>query len=189
MSEIQFVYEDRPLRVSGDKMFNQGIRSAETRLENLERYGRFSSTAYWYTARALRVAKVTPKRIYVYYPEENGSTFVLDRETFERKGGAIPGRGVLARYRRPYYLRPRRKGEIFWRRGEIVTPENAWPYYKTLGLVPPVSKDEVKQAFRDLVKQNHPDSGGSADEMRKITEAYEIALTETVDYVKGDSNE
>lgn len=189
MSEIEFVYQDLCLWVSGDKTANAGVRSAETRRENLERFGRFSVPAYWYTARALRVAKITPKRVYIYYPEGNGSTFVLDRETLETKGRAFPGMGVPSRYRRTCYLQPRRKGETLMRRGEFLTPEDIPDFYKPLGLVPPVSKDEVKQAFRDLVKRIHPDSGGSADEVIEINRAYDVALTRTVDYVKGDSNE
>ena len=46
--------------------------------------------------------------------------------------------------------------------------------YVTLGISPNATEAEIKKAFRKLSKIHHPDKkGGSAEEFRKISEAYE----------------
>jgi DnaJ-domain-containing protein 1 len=42
-----------------------------------------------------------------------------------------------------------------------------------LGLQVGASQEAIKQAFRHLVKQHHPDMGGSAEVFRRVTEAYQ----------------
>ncbi len=49
-------------------------------------------------------------------------------------------------------------------------------FLTTLGLLPPVSEEDVKQAYLVKVRQAHPDHGGSADEFIRIQQAYERAL-------------
>ena len=46
-------------------------------------------------------------------------------------------------------------------------------YYETLGLRMDASKDEIKKAYRRLVKKYHPDRGGDAEKFKEIQEAYE----------------
>jgi hypothetical protein len=45
-----------------------------------------------------------------------------------------------------------------------------------LGLVPPYSVEDVKEAYRAKVKTAHPDVGGTAAQFSEIQEAYERAL-------------
>ena len=45
-----------------------------------------------------------------------------------------------------------------------------------LGLKRGASQDAIKKSYRHLVKQHHPDLGGSANEFRKINEAYQRLL-------------
>lgn len=45
-------------------------------------------------------------------------------------------------------------------------------HYRTLGLVRPVTDDEVRSAYRERVKQCHPDRGGDAAEFDAVTIAY-----------------
>lgn len=45
--------------------------------------------------------------------------------------------------------------------------------YEALGLDANASPDEIKKAFRNKTKENHPDKGGSEDAMQKINDAYE----------------
>ena len=45
----------------------------------------------------------------------------------------------------------------------------------TLGLLPPVSKEDVEQAYRQLALKVHPDHGGHIDDFRKLQSAYERA--------------
>ncbi|MDP6352948.1 MAG: DnaJ domain-containing protein [Alphaproteobacteria bacterium] len=49
-------------------------------------------------------------------------------------------------------------------------------YYGLLGAAPEASVDEIKSAYRDRVKETHPDSGGGGDTdaFRRITEAYNV---------------
>ncbi len=45
-----------------------------------------------------------------------------------------------------------------------------------LGLKRGASQDAIKKSYRRLVKNHHPDIGGSADEFRRINEAYQLLL-------------
>jgi hypothetical protein len=45
-----------------------------------------------------------------------------------------------------------------------------------LGLQPGASQQAIKQAFRKLVKEHHPDLGGSADAFRRINDAYQLLM-------------
>jgi curved DNA-binding protein CbpA len=38
------------------------------------------------------------------------------------------------------------------------------------------SKEAVKQAHRRLVKQHHPDMGGSAEAFRRVNDAYQLLI-------------
>lgn len=44
----------------------------------------------------------------------------------------------------------------------------------TLGLAWPCTRDDVKRAFREAVRKNHPDLGGTDEKMRAMLEAREI---------------
>jgi hypothetical protein len=48
-------------------------------------------------------------------------------------------------------------------------------FLTTLGLIPPCTVEDVKQAYLSKVKTAHPDVGGDAAEFRKIQEAFERA--------------
>ncbi|QNI53835.1 DnaJ type IV chaperone protein [Synechococcus sp. BIOS-E4-1] len=45
-----------------------------------------------------------------------------------------------------------------------------------LGLQTNASQEEIKQAFRMLVKQHHPDLGGSADAFHRVNDAYQLLM-------------
>ena len=49
-------------------------------------------------------------------------------------------------------------------------------FLQRLGLVPPCSVEDVKQAYRIKVKSVHPDAGGSVSEFNAVQEAFERAL-------------
>ncbi len=57
-------------------------------------------------------------------------------------------------------------------------------FLATLGLAPPYSVEDVKEAYRAKVKTAHPDVGGSAAEFTQVQEAYERAL----EYVRFRAN-
>lgn len=45
-----------------------------------------------------------------------------------------------------------------------------------LGLDQAATQDDIKQAFRRLVKQHHPDVGGSAEAFRRVNDAYQVLI-------------
>lgn len=47
--------------------------------------------------------------------------------------------------------------------------------FDRLGLQPGATVDEVKSAYRDRVKEAHPDQGGDPEEFRRVREAYATA--------------
>ena len=47
-------------------------------------------------------------------------------------------------------------------------------YYNILGVSETSSQDEIKKAYRQLAKDNHPDKGGDEDKFKKISVAYDI---------------
>jgi len=46
--------------------------------------------------------------------------------------------------------------------------------YQELGLAPNCSQDEIKQQYRALAHQHHPDRGGDAERFKRISLAYEV---------------
>jgi len=46
--------------------------------------------------------------------------------------------------------------------------------YDELGLPPDCTADEIKQMYRSLAQQHHPDKGGDEDTFKKIKLAYEV---------------
>ena len=46
--------------------------------------------------------------------------------------------------------------------------------YQILGVTPTASRNEIKAAYRDLVKRHHPDTGGDESKILAINAAWEI---------------
>jgi len=46
-------------------------------------------------------------------------------------------------------------------------------FYQILGVDEKASQDEIKKVYRKLVKETHPDKGGSEEQFKKISEAYD----------------
>ena len=47
-------------------------------------------------------------------------------------------------------------------------------YYEVLGVNKSSTQEEIKKAYRKMAIEHHPDKGGSEDNFKKITEAYEV---------------
>ena len=48
-------------------------------------------------------------------------------------------------------------------------------FFDVLGLAPPVTIDDIKQAYIEKVKSAHPDRGGNVDDFRRLQEAFDQA--------------
>jgi hypothetical protein len=59
----------------------------------------------------------------------------------------------------------------FWRR--MVVPEQNDEDFATLQLQPPTDAHTLRQQYRRLANQHHPDKGGDSEQFRKITAAYQ----------------
>lgn len=46
-------------------------------------------------------------------------------------------------------------------------------YYSILGIAKNATPDQIKKAYREKVKEHHPDKGGDAEHFKRINEAYE----------------
>lgn len=46
-------------------------------------------------------------------------------------------------------------------------------YYDVLGVDEKSTQDDIKKAYRNLAKENHPDKGGDEEKFKKINEAYD----------------
>jgi WD40 repeat protein len=49
-------------------------------------------------------------------------------------------------------------------------------HYKVLGVAPNASEEDVKKAYRSLVRTAHPDKGGSTERFQRIQKSYESIL-------------
>lgn len=59
----------------------------------------------------------------------------------------------------------------------LPTPEGARPWREVLGLIGPVTAADIKAAYREKAKTEHPDSpGGSKDRMARLSRARDEAL-------------
>jgi DnaJ-class molecular chaperone len=47
-------------------------------------------------------------------------------------------------------------------------------HYETLGVNQDASVDEIRKAYRNLARVNHPDKGGDAEKFKEIGQAYEV---------------
>lgn len=52
--------------------------------------------------------------------------------------------------------------------------KNSW--WEILGVAQTATANEIRDAWRELAKQNHPDRGGSVDKMSKINNAYQDGM-------------
>lgn len=142
----------------------------------------FPATHEW-VSRPHRVAKKTRKTVFVeespYSPDEMAAgwfeteqpTFRLDRQALEREGYAfIPADADIADTEEPIFYRWPRQKRMGWY--DILVPN----CLLVLGLTSPCTAAEVKEAYRRLVKQVHPDAGGTHDAFLELQEAYEQTL-------------
>ena len=67
--------------------------------------------------------------------------------------------------------------------GDWAHAPNRADLLQRLGLSCGASKDQIKEAYRQLARQKHPDKGGDCEAFRSIQEAYEGLCAETTEQV------
>lgn len=93
-------------------------------------------------------------------------------DTRDASRGAGGGRSRFAEEARR--RRARADGETDGRAGVRVDDRmSVREAYRTLGLEADASQAAVKRAYRERVKDVHPDSGGDEETFKRVTEAYE----------------
>ncbi|WP_435346007.1 J domain-containing protein [Haloarchaeobius sp. HRN-SO-5] len=65
--------------------------------------------------------------------------------------------------------------EVDWRFDDEDEPDVIAQAFRALGLSPTASTDEVREAYRERVKEVHPDHGGTEESFRQIRDAYTTA--------------
>lgn len=58
----------------------------------------------------------------------------------------------------------------------LPAPADAKPWREVLGLIGPVTAEQVKAAYREKAKSAHPDTGGSREQMAALSRARDEAL-------------
>jgi hypothetical protein len=117
----------------------------------------------WY-CRPVRIIRKTKKSVFVEVPHKfDDSTYRLDRAELEREGSAY------SRAARDFFYTLAREQRL---------PEPiASPELVVLGLKARATRDQIVSAYRRLAMKHHPDRGGDPEEFKKVTEAYERALS------------
>jgi hypothetical protein len=59
---------------------------------------------------------------------------------------------------------------------KMLPSANGKPWWEVLGVSQHALTEEIKAVYRSLCKTHHPDTGGKAEDFRRITDAYETAL-------------
>lgn len=124
-----------------------------------------------------RVARTTPKYVFVerqpYTPDDRTGawldrerpTFRLDRSVLEREGFAyIPASARISDDEEP----------VFYSQPGAVQP--VFACLEMLELTWPCTQEDVKAAYRRLVKTAHPDGGGDHARFLALQAAYDEAL-------------
>ena len=62
--------------------------------------------------------------------------------------------------------------------GFAALPAPGSDWWADLGISPDASVDEIKFAYRETMKLNHPDAGGNTEQAARINSAYQRALAE-----------
>lgn len=116
-----------------------------------------------------KVVKKTKKEIFISKIPEGKETnsgylaecFILNKKAFERNG--------------KYYSRSADK--IFYKdRNAAVAPDETKILLEMLDIEGDITKESLKAAYREKVKELHPDKGGNAEAFMRLKEAYETVI-------------
>lgn len=119
------------------------------------------------------VARITAKRIEVYNAETR-EAFWLNREAMERDGKQYHSR--VHEYF--YSVKPPPEKRQRWYQWSVPSFEGVFgsECLSILGLSAPVTRDDVRRAYKRLAKLAHPDVGGDHQAFIKLKEAHDSAM-------------
>jgi DnaJ-domain-containing protein 1 len=141
----------------------------------------------WMTFKELRAAADKPhlkpyrelrERLQQEIQERQKDLDILNSPTQLRARADKLEQELQERHRRQQELRAREAAQDqLWKRA---ARERAELPFTVLGLSPSASKAEIKQRYRALVKQHHPDLGGNPARLREIVTAYNVLMGEVL---------
>ena len=122
-------------------------------------------------------------RVAFYLPERNVAITFDARAYFRLKRSDSDLFVVLCEHEMPGHTLGRRLPfevpDVFLGPDREDDPTTA--AFEALGLPPGADEDDVERAYREQVKEVHPDQGGSREEFTRVREAYATALNHVGD--------
>lgn len=113
----------------------------------------------------------------------SGEQYAVACDRFSRLRDNVRTVGLYVREKRKMEQRPVVTGESEFANARLPPADDEpitadVPPHKILDVDPNASASEVRCAFREQVKDAHPDNGGSAAEFQRLTDAKEALTTE-----------
>jgi hypothetical protein len=112
-----------------------------------------------------------------------GDQFAVGCDHWTRLRDNLREIGLYVREKRKMESRPVATGEAEFSNLRLPAPEDVPPGgvqqpHQVLGVEPDASPDAVREAYRERVKEAHPDRGGTASELEAVRRAKEVPLDE-----------
>jgi len=111
----------------------------------------------------------------------DGDQFAVACDAYSRVRDNLRTIGLYVREKRKMEQRPVTTGESEFANARLPSGEEdaiavSSPAHVVLGVDENASADEIEAAYRERVKEAHPDNGGSSEELREVREAKEVLL-------------
>lgn len=112
-----------------------------------------------------------------YIPNRNAS-IILDGRYKEHLVSKLDISSIVLEIHEPREKQIERLSKFFGINNQLTSIEVPKDYRQILGVDKEVSKEEIKKAYREKVKETHPDLEGTKEEFMKVKNAYEVLMNE-----------
>ncbi len=110
-----------------------------------------------------------------YIPNRNAS-IILDDRYKEHLISKLDISSIVIDIHDPREKQIERLSKFFGIKNQLKSIEVPEDYREILGVEGEVSKKEIKKAYREKVKETHPDLEGSKEEFMEVKNAYEVLM-------------